>query len=111
MKYKCNKCGKTDSTHVKHVCRSILAMAYGLKDPTDGLQQYYIYCKECNIVNVYKPKLFGKKFDRFRDDFHSISLELSAMDGSEAKPVPARIVKDLALEMVELFISKGVIDN
>ena len=102
MNFKCNKCQKIDSTHVKNRNISILAMAYGPKD-FDGRQQYYIYCKDCQVVNVYKPYMLGikKKFDRFREDIPSLIVELASLEGGEAAPAPKVIVKGLANEMIQ----------
>ncbi len=64
---KCHNCGVVDSIHVRDEGRSKLIAAFGLKDD-DGLQMYFIYCRSCNFVNIYKPGWFGNiKFNSFID--------------------------------------------
>ena len=64
---KCYKCGVVDSIHVDDEGRSKLVAAIGPKDD-DGLQMYFIYCRACNHINIYKPGWFGNmKFNSFMD--------------------------------------------
>jgi len=66
-KKKCHGCGVVDSIHVKDEGRSQLVSAFGPKDE-DGLQMYFIYCRACHAINIYKPGWIGNiKFDSLID--------------------------------------------
>jgi hypothetical protein len=58
FKKKCHNCGIVDSIHITDEETSKLMLAFGPKDD-DGLQMYFIYCRCCQFINIYKPGWFG----------------------------------------------------
>ena len=54
----CGNCGLVDSIHVRDLATSKLVEAVGPKD-SSGLQQYLVYCRECNHMTINIPGWFG----------------------------------------------------
>lgn len=64
---KCHNCGLVDSIHVNDEKASRLVFAYGPKDQ-DGLLTFFIYCRSCHFINIYKPGWVGNvRFDSYID--------------------------------------------
>jgi len=55
---KCHHCGVVDSTHRSDAGRSKLVEAVGPAD-RDGLQMWFVYCRGCRHMNIYKPGWIG----------------------------------------------------
>lgn len=102
-KFKCHSCGKTDSTHVKDIGKSILYMTYGPLD-NEGLAQFYIFCIECGVVNVYQPRLFFRsKFSGLKKDIPALIDELTFLDSKDVPLVPKYVLEETTSGMLELL--------